>query len=288
MTWFYYSELAAFFDASTSALSKKALEDSDVYTVAWVRYGYALPFLLCMLLFIEIPPLDSTFFLVTIVLIPLEILALILRIRAIKHSPLSLTLPFLSLTPVFLIGTSYFMLGEKPDESGLIGILLIALGAYLLNVRSTREGLLGPLRAIYNEEGSLLMIAVAFIYSITSNLGKIAILHSGPVFFAAAYPAVIALALFPLMMMMKPANGFKNAASRPFLFATIGVSNLLMFVTHNLAIQLIEVPYMLSVKRTSLIFGVLYGWLLFRETNVRERLLGGVVMLIGVAFIVVF
>ena len=287
MTWFYYSELAAFFDASTSALSKKALENSDVYTVAWVRYGYAFPFFLCILMFVEVPPLDSTFFLVTIVLIPLEILALILRIRAIKHSPLSLTLPFLSLTPVFLIGTSYVMLGEKPDESGLIGILLVALGAYLLNVHTTREGLLGPLRAIYNEEGSLLMIAVAFIYSITSNLGKIAILHSGPVFFAAAYPAVIALALFPLMM-MKPVNGFKNAASRPFLFTTIGVSNLLMFVTHSLAIQLIEVPYMLSVKRTSLIFGVLYGWMLFRETNVRERLLGGVVILIGVALIAVF
>ncbi|MEE9200813.1 MAG: DMT family transporter, partial [Candidatus Brocadiales bacterium] len=271
-------------DATTAALSKKALEESDVYTVAWVRYGYALPFLLCMFMFVEVPALDTTFYLVTLVLMPLEILALILYIRAIKHSPLSLTIPYLALTPVFLIGTSYVMLGERPDKSGIAGILLVALGAYLLNVRATKEGLLGPFRAILREEGSMLMIAVAFLYSITSNLGKIAILHSSPVFFAILYPTLLALALFPLFM-LKTDNGLKNTFSRPLFFASIGLSNVLMFVAHNLAIQLIEVPYMLSVKRTSLIFGVLYGWLLFRETNLGERLLGSIVMLAGVALI---
>jgi uncharacterized membrane protein len=45
---------------------------------------------------------------------------------------------------------------------------------------------------------------------------------------------------------------------------------------------------MLSVKRTSLIFGVLYGWLLFKEGNIRERLLGTVVMLAGVVLIAMF
>ncbi|MFQ5861718.1 MAG: EamA family transporter [Candidatus Brocadiales bacterium] len=287
MTWFYYSELAAFFDASTAALSKKAVEGSDVYTVAWARYGYAFPFLLCVLMFIEFPPLDYTFFLVNAALIPLEVLALILYIRAIKYSPLSLTLPFLALTPVFLIGTSFLMLGERPDRSGVAGIFLVAFGAYLLNVHTSKEGIIGPLRAILKEEGSMLMIAVAFIYSITSNLGKIAILHSSPIFFAVFYPTLLALALFPLLM-LKPGGGLKKVFSSPVLFASIGVLNVLMFITHNLAIRLIEVPYMISVKRTSLIFGVLYGWILFREINVGERLLGSIVMLIGVGLITVF
>ena len=44
MTWFYYAILSAFFTANSVALSKKTLQDCDVYTVAWARYGYALPF----------------------------------------------------------------------------------------------------------------------------------------------------------------------------------------------------------------------------------------------------
>ncbi|MCP4364020.1 MAG: EamA family transporter [Planctomycetes bacterium] len=288
MTWFCYSEFTAFFEASTTALSKKALKDCGVYTIAWVRFGYAVPFLVCALMFIEIPPLDTTFFIMIAVLVPLEALGTVLYIRAIKFSPLSLTMPFLALTPAFLIITSYLMLGEQLSGSGIAGVFLVVAGAYLLNVHTTRKGLLEPLRAIAKEEGSVLMIAVAFIYSITSNLGKVAVLHSSPIFFGTAYPAVMAVALFPLLVLVPGGGGVKQAFSRPVLFASIGLSNVLMFITHNLAIQLIEVPYMLSVKRTSLIFGVLYGWLLFKEANIRERLLGAVVMLAGVVLIAIF
>ncbi|MBI5125325.1 MAG: EamA family transporter, partial [Planctomycetes bacterium] len=48
------------------------------------------------------------------------------------------------------------------------------------------------------------------------------------------------------------------------------------------------VPYMISVKRTSLLIGVFYGWAFFGETHLRERLLGSAVMLLGMTFIVVF
>jgi len=89
MTWFYYSECTAFFEASTAALSKKALKDCGVYTIAWVRFGYAVPFLVCALMFIEIPPLDTTFFIMVAVLIPLEALGTVLYIRAIVLSPVA-------------------------------------------------------------------------------------------------------------------------------------------------------------------------------------------------------
>ena len=49
MNWLQFSLLSAFFSATTDTLSKKAVADSDVLTVAWVRSGYALPFLLPIL-----------------------------------------------------------------------------------------------------------------------------------------------------------------------------------------------------------------------------------------------
>jgi drug/metabolite transporter (DMT)-like permease len=285
MAWFYLSLLSAFSHANSDALCKKALGESRVLTVVWVYHGYAAVLLSPLLLFIELPPLDRTFLSTCLLLLPMEITALILYQRAIKVSPLSLTLPFLSLTPVFLLLTSFLMLGERPDRSGLTGVVLVATGAYLLNVHATREGLLAPFRAVLREEGSILMVIVALIYGITSNLGKVAILHSSPLFFAAAYPAMLALVIFPIMLM----NSSPSALlSRPSLFGLIGLFNALNTLAHCHAINLVEVPYMISVKRTSMLIGVIYGWAFFGETHLRERLMGSAVMLLGVTLIVVF
>jgi drug/metabolite transporter (DMT)-like permease len=284
MTWFYLSLLSAFSHANSDALCKKALKEDRVLTVAWVYHGYAAVFLLPILTFTGFPALDRTFFLTTLLLVPMEITALILYQRAIKVSPLSLTLPFLSLTPVFLLLTSFLMLGERPDKAGLAGVVLVATGAYLLNIHAAREGLLAPFKAVLREEGSLMMIIVALIYSITSNLGKLAIQHSSPLFFATVYPAMLATALLPVAVLN---SGLSSLISRPALFGLIGLCNAINTLAHCHAIRLVEVPYMISIKRTSLLFGVLYGWAFFGETHLGERLLGSAVMLLGVTFIVV-
>ena len=53
-----------------------------------------------------------------------------------------------------------------------------------------------------------------------------------------------------------------------------------------LILSLANVSDMIAVKRMSLLFSIGYGWMMFSETNVRERLLGAAVMLAGLAFIV--
>ncbi len=284
MLWFYLALASAITLSMTDALAKVALKESGSFVVAWVRWAFAAPFLLLILPFIDIPELDKTFWLVTIVAIPLEIAAIILYTHAIKISPLSLTIPFLALTPVFLIVTSFLFLGEFPDSSGLAGIMLIAFGAYMLNLKSRREGLLAPFKAIAREPGSLMMIGVALIYSITANLGKIALLHSSPLFFAVIYPLLITAVMTPFVFTMRR-NEISAISGRPLLFVMIGAAFALMILSHFAAIALIEVPYMISVKRSSMIFSVLFGFFLFKEGNIRDRLAGTMLMLCGIVLI---
>jgi len=284
LLWFFLSLLTALAVATSDALSKIALKDCDAETIAWVRWAFALPFLLCFLPFIEIPELDRQFWFIVFIALPLEITAIILYMKAIKVSPLSLTIPFLALTPVFLIITSFVFLGEFPDSSGIAGIMFIATGAYLLNVEKFREGIWAPLKAINNEKGSKLIILVALIYSITSNLGKMAILHSSPLFFAISYTFLLTLFLAPFVWSRRRKEGVLFKV-KPLLFVMIGLAYAVMLICHFWAISLIEVAYMISIKRTSMIFSVIYGWLLFREENMRQRLLGSSVMAAGVALI---
>ena len=77
-------------------------------------------------------------------------------------------------------------------------------------------------------------------------------------------------------------------ASRPGAFLAIGFFTASMVICHYTALSLTNVAYMIAIKRTSLIWSVLFGRLLFGETNIRERLLGSVVMVAGVVLITLF
>jgi len=287
LNWLILSLLCAFFSASADALCKKSLFKSNEYLVAWVHVGFASPFLLLILPFIAVPKLDLCFFVTILILLPLEIIALILYMKAIKMSPLSITLPFLALSPIFMIFTSNLILGERLDKFGIVGILLTAIGAYLLNINTAKQGILEPFKAIGRERGSMYMIIVAFIYSVTSNLGKVAILHSSPLFFSATYLPILSAALFPILM-WKNQGKVKQLFSQPTIFSLIGLTVALSVITHFLAVNIIEVPYVISVKRTSLLFGIMFGAFWFKEKNIRERLIGSIVMIIGVIVIALF
>jgi drug/metabolite transporter (DMT)-like permease len=284
LNWFFLSLFCAFFAASADALCKKSLLASNEYLVAWVRVGFATPFLLLLLPFIEVPRLDIYFFLAMIILFPLETVALILYMKAIKISPLSITLPFLALSPIFMIFTSNLILGERLDRWGIVGIVLTAIGAYLLNVRASKRGILEPFKAIRQERGAIYMIIVAFLYSITSNLGKMAILHSSPLFFAATYLPILATILFPVLV-WKNYGKMKQIFSHGIIFSLIGLAIAFATITHFLAVNIAEVPYVISVKRMSLLFGIIYGAVWFKETNITERLVGSIVMIVGVVII---
>ncbi len=244
-----------------------------------VRVISALPFLLPWLLFLPWPKLDNQFWLTLAALYPLEVAALILYMLAIKSSPLSLSLPFLSFTPVFLIFTGWLFLQEKPNLSGILGIILIFLGSYLLYIPQTRS-IPAVIKGILREKGSWLMLLVSVIYAITSALGKVAILHSSPLFFGPFYYVGLAIILTPSIL-SKPKVQFEFGKFYLFGATLIGLSVTLMIISHVIAISKIEAVYMISIKRLSPLFGVIYGGILFKEAYLGVRLFATALMCLG-------
>jgi len=266
--WLTLSLFAAFAQATADALSKKALAGSDVFMVAWLRNLLAVPFLAAVFFIVPVPRLDPTFYWAVGLALPL-----------------SLTMPFLALTPFYLLATSFLILGETPSRAGAAGVALLGAGAYLLNIHTLKEGgVLAPFKAVYREKGSLMMMAVAAIYAITSDLGKLAILHSSPAFFGAAYVAVFALVFTPVALAFSK-KPFALPRGKAGLYLLIGGSIAALAISQTIALSMTQVSYMIAVKRTSLLFSVGYGWFMFRETNIKERLIGGSVMLGGLVLI---
>jgi uncharacterized membrane protein len=250
-----------------------------------IRLGYALPWLLAALFFIPWIIPDTTFWLCIAIGLPLEALAFYCYMKALKVSPLSLTVPFLSFTPGFIILTGWIILGEEISTGGFCGIILIIIGAYFLNLSKTTYGLLAPLLAVFKEPGSLLMLLVSFLYAFTSTIGKLAIIHSNPYFFGIIYNMALAVLLALFLPAAANAEPVKNFVRRPIIGLILGALVATTIFSHMLAISMTNVAYMISLKRTSLLFGVLYGALWFKEEKITERLTGAIIMITGVFMI---
>ena len=142
MSWFPLSVGCAFFIATTAALSKLLLKKDNIFFVAWVRFLFFLP-LIWLLHYILRPgfALAPGFWRVVLILLPLELIAFLIYLKALEISPLSLTVPFLGFTPAFAVLSSYILLREKPNPFGLNGVALVSIGAYLLNFNVIKNGI---------------------------------------------------------------------------------------------------------------------------------------------------
>jgi len=289
MHWISLTLLSAFFLATADTLSKRYLSHYRPGELVLVRFGVSGALLLPLLLWQPWPQLSPAFWGWIAVSLPLELLAMWLYMQAIRESPLSLTLPYLAFTPAFNTLTGYLLLGEAVSWTGFSGILLVVLGAWLLNVETTQNGgapnLLAPFRAITRERGSRLMLIVAAIYSLTSVTSKGALLHVNPGFFGPFYFVVLGSASV-LAFASRDVSSWRAMGRHPWVHLGVGAFMAGMVITHFYAIAHIEVAYMVAVKRTSLLFGILYGAWLFGESGLKKNLAAGILMVLGVYLIV--
>ncbi len=289
MHWLPLTLLCALALASADAATKAWLQEFSARELAVVRLG--LTGLLLSPLLWDLPPLTglpAAFWGWLAALVPLELLAMLLYMKSIRDHPLSLTLPYLAFTPVFVMGSAWVLLGESVTLQGTGGVLFVVAGAWLLNGeraqaqnwRSWGE----PFRAVVEQPGSRMMLATAAIFALTSTMGKGAMQHMAPEQFGPFYFGVLGLTVTLIFAVPRPAL-FSKLARRRWAVLTVAALMGIMAYTHFLAIAQVEVAYMIAVKRVSLLFGILYGALLFRETGLTRRLPAGGLMVAGVALI---
>ena len=287
MTWIFFAFLTALFRSLTDVAGKFGLKNMDEYIVAWAFNFFALPILIPILFFIEIPDITPGFWLAILVSGTLNIATAILYLKAIKLADLSLVIPLSTFTPLFLLITSPIIVGEFPNFFGLIGVFLIVFGSYILNIKEKKNGLFAPFKALVSNKGAQLMLLVAFIWSITSNFDKIGLQNSSPIFYGIAINIFITIGITPFVL-FKSKKNIKQIPKNLKSLIPVGVFHGLMIIFHMIAISMTLVAYLISIKRTSAIISVLFGAIIFKEKGLKERILGAIIMIIGVLCIMLF
>jgi len=278
--WIPLAVVTAVAFGASSSYAKALSRRVHVTVVTWAMIAFTVPWTLLLLARQGVPDVGAGFFAPAAASVALNMIAVTLQVRALSVSPLSLTVPFLAFTPVFMIGTGWVVLGETPDARGVAGILLIAIGAYSINLEKLRGGILGPIRAVATEPGSRLMLLVALIWSVSATFDKAAVLESSPAFYAAAFSAAFGVIYSPALvwgLRRKPAP----RGTLPRL-ALLGGIAAVMIVCQYVAIQFALASYVIALKRAGMLVSVLLGRFLFGERRLGVRLAGAALMTAGV------
>ncbi len=287
--------------------------------VALVCYLIALSALIACGVGLALPPIGAAlklspaaaFLLYLLLNALLEGTAIMLNYRALQVSPLSLCVPFMALTPVFLLPVGKLFLHEQISAGMIVGVVLVVIGSLVINRQLVANGWLEPAKAIIREKGSRYMLIVALLLAATAALDKWFVTSGGEVEFSVSLSRAFTLSLGKCVMLMlffavlawvrlrkSPGSSGEvadtasaTAAGHFFLEAwrvvptwliLAGIFEAIVLVLQLTAVQFAVAAIVISIKRSGILLACFLGWFMFKERGITDRVIGSCVMIAGV------
>jgi uncharacterized membrane protein len=203
--------------------------------------------------------------------------------RAYKEGDLSHVYPIMRSSPALVLVIAVLFLGEQVSIQGTAGILLVAVGVYIINMKhiSGRE-LLEPVKSLAGDRSTqfafLTLISVAF-YSIVD---KMAVDYIHPILFAFLHLFFGMCYYTPYILLTKKGNVIRNewdtGLVRIIMSGVIGITGYSLIL---IAFTIERVSYIVSLRQLSVVFAVLMGSFWLKEKHTAMRLTGAVVIFAG-------
>ncbi len=216
--------------------------------------------------------------------VALNVVANLLFLEALRTAELSVAVPLLSLTPAFAAVMAIPMLGEHPSVLDGCGIVLVVVGAVVLQAPS--GGRPWSLRSMLARRGFWLMAGTALCWSLTIPLDKLAVTHSHPPLHALVLNLGVALAALLILAWRRELHRLFELRRSPGLFLAALVVSALALGAQLAALQAVSVRVVETLKRAiGNLFALLIGRLAFCEAVTRRKLVAVMLMAAGVALI---
>ncbi|MGE5431276.1 MAG: EamA family transporter [Syntrophomonadaceae bacterium] len=282
--WIFLITIIPFIDAFGNLFNKKSsMQGVHPILISWSNNIIVVLLAFFLSYFIDFR-LTGAYFAALSVTGTINIFATLLYMNAVSKGDISEIIPMLSFTPLFMLITSPLIVGEFPRPGGIAGIILVVTGSYLLNVNLRKRNFTDPIKAIFRNKGTRIMLFVSFLYSITSNFDKIAVNHSSVMQHFLLLNLYVFLGV-SLVVVLTGSFNRKELFQGRYNLLMLSILNLIGSLLFFLAITYTYVAYVIALKRTSGMLSVLIGHFILGEANVRERILGSFIMFSGVLLI---
>lgn len=286
--WFLYALTSALF-ASVRRTSEKQLSHKlNHFTIGWTVQLLALPVLLATLLIrgpIFSPlKLGVDFWLPTILVwVGFYPINTFLYINAFKHGELSKILPLSGLGPMVSLLFGLLFLGQTPSFVATMGVLVIAIGIYVLNLKG--RYLHNPLKIFTADKANLYAFLGLLMVAAAGVLDKKAINASG----ANYYSFVSTLGAVVTLYISARLCGVKETAQVKLHKKSLAITGALFGLSYGayvLALSTGPLAYVAAVRSSSaLLIGLMIGFGLLKEAFTKPKATALLLILIGSALL---
>lgn len=280
-TSFLLVVISAVSHAIWNMLAKKGRDkDSFMWLMILTSFFTLLPVFLILLPEITFPFSALPFLVISALAETLYFLSLG---KAYSLGDLSITYPIARSSPLFLTILAVVVLGETISTWGIIGILLMVFGVYLIHLKGLSvQEVLKPVKNL-GEPATRYALLTAFCTTAYSLSDKIGVTQVDPLLYAFWLEPFILLFITPVVIWR---NGFKSiAAEWKTSKINLSVSGFLMragYVLVLIAMSLTQVSYVLALRQLSVVLGALAGVLLLGEDYGRVRVFSSLIIFTGV------
>ena len=277
--------ISAFFWAAFDLTRKLSLQKINSVNLLLI-FTLAQTLIFGSWVFYEVPFLNlKSYIFPGLILILISLFSALLFLKAIKQSDLSLTIPLLSLSPLFSSFFSFFFLNEKLSYFQYIGVFLIIFGTLVLYSKKITLGeILKSFKVLAINNSAKLMIVVSLIWSLTPVLDKLCLEHSSINIHGLIQS--FGLMILLIFLLKKEKYEFLSLKRNWRLILITILTGIIATVLQFYAILFNYVPIMETIKRSiGQLSSVLFGKLFFKEEITKPKILGVLILSVGVYYI---
>lgn len=215
----------------------------------------------------------------------------VLLVQALKLTDLSVLGPINAYKSVISLVLGIFLIGEMPTVMGLGGVLLIVAGSYLVVDRQPDQPRRNAFVQFFRERGIQLRFAALGLSATEAVFLKKALLLSSPLTTFVWWSILgLPIGAAATLLLVNTATGdqFRVVRHEWQRYLGLALSMGVMQLTTLLTFGKLPVGYSLALFQLSTLLSVFFGYRYFQEGNIRERLLGALVMGAGAMLIVLF
>lgn len=284
--WFFYSQISALSETASNLLAKKYMNRYDSAVVTWFWVASSTLFLALLVLASGLPVIQPVFWTVLAIRIVVDTFALLLFTRALQLEDVSLVTPLFNFSAIFSLLFSFLINKEIPSVWGVLGVVLIVLGAYLLNYDATNKNLFHPLIMIFKKKASLFMILSTLLYGFIFSISKVGIAASNLIFYTFAAALGLSITIFCIAYMrnkkdlttiLQPKNALR--------VLPLGIVDSVKILALMATIQTSYVSFADASNNTSILYNQFFARVFFKE-NIGGRFFPVLLMFAGLLCIV--
>jgi drug/metabolite transporter (DMT)-like permease len=220
--------------------------------------------------------------------IALAVAGNVLLVYALRSTDLSVLGPINAYKAVLSLVLAVILIGEVPTPLGLIGVMLIVAGSYFVIDRLPGQARTSAFRQFVREPGVRLRFAALVCSATEAVFLKRALLLSSPIttFLMWAIFGLPIAAVAAALLRCEIGADLKRFRREWRTYFWLAATTGLMQVTTLLTFGRLQVGYSLALFQLSTLITVYLGHSYFQERNIRRRLVGSLVMVIGAILIV--